>query len=294
MASVVVIVAYPDDETIGAGAYLARMSENANCSTVFHTPRPRTLLHRVSQTQRRFCQPTSDTLPVIPNSVPVERFNLRIGKRDFVFSLGGICPEKGFHLALEAAAISRRPVLLAGEVSHYPAHEDYYHQEITQEIAPRLDRQRRFIGPIGFGRRRRLLTSARCLLAPSFAPERSSLVVMEALASGAPVISFPSGGLGETVEDGVTGFLVNDSCEMAEAIGAIGSLDPDVRREAARTRFSAERMIERYSDLYRRLIAGDAQELEESLISQCGAHFMTPGACLASSKLKRRVQNEQK
>ncbi len=236
---------------------------------IFKAPRPRTLLHCVSETQRRFCPPTSGSLPVIPNGVPIERFNVKVSKRDFVFSLGRICPEKGFHLALEAAAIARRPMLLAGEVFRYAAHEDYYHRE----IAPRLDRQRKFIGPVGFERKRRLLAAARCLLAPSLAPETSSLVAMESLASGTPVIAFPSGALAEIVEDGVTGFLVNDCREMAEAIGAAGSLDPNVCREAARTRFSAERMIERYFDLYRRLIAGVAQEPEESFYGErrdCG------------------------
>ena len=221
---------------------------------IFRLRRPRTLLHCVSETQRRSCPPASEPPPVIPNGVPVERFDIRISKRNFVFSLGRICPEKGFHLALEAAAIARTPMLLAGEIFRYPAHEAYFHQE----IAPRLDHQRRFIGPVGFNRKRRLMAAARCLLAPSLAPETSSLVAMESLASGTPVIAFPSGALAEIVEDGVTGFLVNDEREMAEAIRAASSLDPNACRETARSRFSAARMVERYFDFYRRLIAGDA------------------------------------
>lgn len=221
---------------------------------IFRLRRPRTLLHCVSETQRRFCPPAVTPLPVIPNGVPVDRFNLRISKRNFVFSLGRICPEKGFHLALDAALLARTPMLLAGEVFRYPAHEDYFHQE----IAPRLGGRRRFIGPVGFERKRRLMAAARCLLAPSLAQETSSLVAMESLASGTPVIAFPSGALAEIIEDGVTGFLVNDEREMAEAIRAAGSLDPNVCRETARSRFSAARMIERYFDLYKRLIAGDA------------------------------------
>ncbi|MGE0127387.1 MAG: glycosyltransferase family 4 protein [Blastocatellales bacterium] len=217
----------------------------------FRAPLPRIFLNCVSETQRRFCPPTDTPLPVIPNGVPVDRFNIGISKRNFVFSLGRICPEKGFHLALDAAALARTPMLLAGEVFRYPAHENYFHQEIE----PRLDRQRRFLGPVGFERKRRLLAGARCLLAPSLAQETSSLVAMEALASGTPVIAFPSGALAEIVEDGVTGFLVNDEREMAEAIGASGSLDPNACRETARTRFSAALMIERYFELYKRLIA---------------------------------------
>jgi glycosyltransferase involved in cell wall biosynthesis len=122
-----------------------------------------------------------------------------------------------------------------------------------REIVPRLDGSRRFIGPVGFARKRRLLTAARCLLIPSLAPETSSLVAMEALACGTPIIAFPSGALPEIVEHGRTGFLVRDEQEMAEAIGAAGTLEPENCRMAARERFSIGRTIERYLELYRQL-----------------------------------------
>ena len=64
-----------------------------------------------------------------------------------------------------------------------------------------------------------MLADAKCLLHPTLAPETSSLVAMEAMAAGTPVIAYRSGALPEIVEDGVTGFLVNDVDGMAEAIG---------------------------------------------------------------------------
>jgi len=214
--------------------------------------RPRTFLHCVSAAQRRSAPAAIDLLPEIENGVAVESLAARHAKRRFALALGRICPEKGFHLAIEAAARAALPLLIAGEVFPYPDHRRYF----ATVIAPRLGDSTRFLGPIGFARKRRLLTAARCLLMPSLAAETSSLVAMEALACGTPVIAFPAGALPEIVEHGKTGFLVANAGEMAEAIAAVGNIDPEACRAAARARFSAERMARRYFALYEALAAG--------------------------------------
>jgi glycosyltransferase involved in cell wall biosynthesis len=221
---------------------------------IFDLDRPGTFLHCVSASQRARCPPDARLLPEIPNGVPVDALTARQAKRNFAFALGRICPEKGFHIALDAARRAQTPLLIAGEIFRYDAHETYF----EREIVPRLDGTRRFIGPVGFARKRRLLTAARCLLVPSLAPETSSLVAMEALACGTPVIAFPSGALPEIVEHGRTGFLVRNEQEMAGAIGAAATLDPAACRAAARERFSLARTVERYLELYRQLAARDA------------------------------------
>ena len=129
-------------------------------------------------------------------------------------------------------------------------------RHFEREIAPRLDGDRVFVGPVGFEAKRRLLTEARCLLVPSLVPETSSLVAMEALACGTPVVAFRAGALPEIVEPGRTGFIVRDVEEMADAIGAAAALDPEVCRDAARERFSAEAMVDRYVSLYESLAQG--------------------------------------
>ena len=211
--------------------------------------RPRTWLHCVSASQRAGSAASLALLPDIPNGVDCTALTARHATRDFALALGRICPEKGFHLALDAAKAADRPLLLAGQVFAYPAHEAYF----KDQIAPRLDRARRFIGPVGFARKRRLLTAARCVLVPSLVAETGSLVAMEALACGTPVIAFPNGALADVVQHGVTGFLVRDAGEMAKAILAAGELDPRACRAAARARFSAGPMVERYLGLYREL-----------------------------------------
>ena len=216
----------------------------------FALTRPNSWLNCVSETQTRTCPPNARLLPHIDNGVDTARLAINLKKRNLALSLGRICPEKGWHLALEAARAAGVPFLLAGEVFRYEGHERYF----RSEILPRLDSLRRFLGPVGFSRKRRLLAQARCLLIPSLVAETSSLVAMEALACGTPVIAFRSGALPEIIDHGRTGFLVSDQHEMSEAIQAAGDLDPSVCRQAARERFSAERMSVRYLDLYMRLI----------------------------------------
>ncbi len=218
---------------------------------VFFLRRPVTFLNCVSRSQQLACPASERMLGTIENGVPVEKLQATHAKREFCLVLGRLCPEKGYHLAIEAATRARSSLLIGGELFRYETHEQYF----FREIVPRLDRQRRFIGPVNFKRERRLLSAARCLLVPSLAPETSSLVSMEALACGTPVIAFRSGALGEIIEHGRTGFIVDTAEEMADAIAEAGQIEPDVCRAAARARFSAQRMASRYLDVYARLAA---------------------------------------
>jgi glycosyltransferase involved in cell wall biosynthesis len=185
----------------------------------------------------------------IPNGVDLRGFAAPHAQRRFALLLSRIAPEKGVHLALDAARQVDLPLLVGGQVYAYRAHVDYF----EREVVPRLDAERRFLGPLDLVRKRRFLGAARCLVIPSLAAETSSLVAMEALAAGTPVIAFPNGALSSVIEDGRTGFLVHDVREMAEAMQRVGQLDRETCRRAARERFAAERMVAGYFDAYHRL-----------------------------------------
>lgn len=211
--------------------------------------RPRTWLLPVSASQARGAAGLP-LLPPIENGVDLPPCKPH-ARRRYALTLGRICPEKNFAAALDASRRADCPLLLAGRVYQYPEHLQYF----DSEIAPRLDRARRWIGCVAGARKRRLLAGARCVLIPSRIAETSSLVAMEALAAGVPVIAYPAGALPEIIEHGRTGFIADDVPSMARAIRAAGRIDPADCRRAARERFSSERMAREYLALYERLTA---------------------------------------
>ena len=221
-------------------------------ASAYSLERPDTHLVCVSDSQAKACPPAAH-VRVIRNGVKLDEFQPAGEKDNYVFALGRICPEKGYHLALDAATQADVPLILAGQVFGYKAHQEYF----ATMIGPRVVKPHQFIGPVGAKRKQELMARARCVLVPSLVEETSCLVAMEALACGTPVIAFRRGALAEIVKDGRTGFLVDTASEMAEAIPAAANLSSIECREQAEREFSAAQMVERYFSLYAEL-AGHA------------------------------------
>lgn len=208
--------------------------------------RPLTWATAVSRTQHVRLSHVPFLLPPIENGVDVENLPRAVERRGFALALGRICPEKGFHLAMDSARRAGVPFLLAGRTFPFPDHQRYF----ERDVLPQLDSERRFIGPVSLRQKRRLLSAARCVLIPSVVQETSSLVAMEALACGTPVIGFANGALPDIIDHGNTGFIVRSVAEMAEAIADVHRLDSNACREAARRRYSSALMAQRYVERY--------------------------------------------
>lgn len=204
----------------------------------------------VSQSQTTTAAAGVHISAVIPNGVDVHAFHPAAKKGDYALIMARICREKGIHLALDAAKSADIPAVVAGSVFAYREHKAYF----EQEIRPRLSARVRFVGAVGGEHKADLLAGAKCLLIASQAQETSSLVAMEALASGTPVIAWRSGALPEVVAHGRTGWLVSSVEEMAAAIGRVELLSSVRCRREAERRFSSERMVGDYFSLYRGLI----------------------------------------
>jgi glycosyltransferase involved in cell wall biosynthesis len=204
----------------------------------------------VSRSQARTVAPGITLLPPIENGVETPP-PARQARRRYLLAMGRICPEKNYTSALDAARLAGLPLLLAGQVYPYREHVNYF----ETEIKPRLDTERRWIGSVSGALKQQLLGAARCLLVPSQIAETSSLVAMEALAAGTPVIAYRSGALPDVIEHGRTGFIVEDISSMVEAIRTVHEIDPEACRHAARERFPLSRMITKYLALYEQLVS---------------------------------------
>jgi glycosyltransferase involved in cell wall biosynthesis len=211
----------------------------------------------VSASQARSFAGVNGRLEAVANGIALNQFGLSArpnrGPRGGLLWLGRICEEKAPHVALDIAARAGLPITLAGHVYPFSYHQQYF----DHAVAPRLKQmpQATFTALPSFDHKRQLLGGAQALLITSLAEETSSLVAMEAAASGTPVIAFARGALPEIVVDGVTGFLVNTAEDAVRALQRVGEIDPAVCACHARENFSSASMAAEYARLYARVLA---------------------------------------
>ncbi|WP_433367072.1 glycosyltransferase family 4 protein [Actinoplanes sp. CA-142083] len=161
---------------------------------------------------------------------------------------GRIHPDKGTDLAIEIAARAGRRLIICGIVQD--------HQFYESLIAPRIDGERVvYLGSVGPADRGRILGSAAALLHPIRFAEPFGLSVVESMACGTPVIAYRKGSMPEVVDEGVTGRLVSDVGEAVAAVASIDAIDRATCAARARERFSADRMVEDYLAIYRKIVS---------------------------------------
>jgi glycosyltransferase involved in cell wall biosynthesis len=160
-------------------------------------------------------------LAVIPNPLAVEDWPLQKKKDDYLLWVGRMTADKGPHRAIEAARLAGRPLVLAGVVQ--PGQRDFF----EREVAPHVDGKAvRFVGEVAGARKRSLFSRASALLMPIRWEEPFGMVMIEALASGTPVIAFAEGAVPEVIVSGKTGFIVDDEAGMAAAVARLADISP--------------------------------------------------------------------
>ncbi len=183
------------------------------------------------------------------HGIDLSDFTFRDGPGRRLVFLGRIHPDKGVADAIAVAEAVGLPLVIAGIV-----HDREY---FDREIAPRLDGEAvRYVGPIGPRDRDALLGSAVALLHLVEFPEPFGLSMIEAMACGTPVIARRRGSVPEVIDEGVTGFVVDDVAGAIAAVDRARSLDRRGVRTRAAERFSRDRMVDDYLRVYERVLAG--------------------------------------
>jgi glycosyltransferase involved in cell wall biosynthesis len=206
----------------------------------------------VSTSQAQHFPDVPQLAGVVRNGVDVAKFPFSSRKHGYLLWIGRICLEKGAHLALDVANTCGIPIVLAGEVYPFSYHQQYFQQEMVPRLS-RLNGQAELLSGITVERKLELLSNARAVVIPSLVDETSSLVAMEAMACGTPVVGFHRGALPEVIANGRTGFLVNTVKEMIDAVSAVEDIDARACREHVEQHFAATRVGSDYEQLYRRM-----------------------------------------
>jgi glycosyltransferase involved in cell wall biosynthesis len=164
---------------------------------------------------------------------------------DYLAFLGRISPEKRVDRAIDIAGRAGMKLRIAAKVDQ--ADEAYFKNEIEPLL---LQPHVEFIGEIGDAAKQEFLGNSIGLLFPIDWPEPFGLVMIEAMASGTPVVAYRRGSVPEVVDHGVTGFVVEDGDEAVIAVKRLRMLNRRMVRARFEERFSVERMARDYIDLY--------------------------------------------
>ncbi|HLC38782.1 MAG TPA: glycosyltransferase family 4 protein [Patescibacteria group bacterium] len=193
-------------------------------------------------------------IATVYNGVEVDQFAFKNQPKDYLFWMGRITYEKGTKEAILVAKKLKMKLIMAAKLDQESkADVEYY----KKEIEPLIDgTQIRYVGEADFEEKNKLLKYAICLLNPIFWDEPFGLVPVEAMACGAPVVTFNRGALSETVVDGKTGFLVEPGNidAMAEAVKKIGQIDRRACRKHVEDNFTIQKMTNDYEKVYKQVL----------------------------------------
>jgi glycosyltransferase involved in cell wall biosynthesis len=155
--------------------------------------------------------------------------------------LGRLTADKGPEAAMRIAKAAGMPLRIAAKIPR--AKRGYF----KDQLEPLIDgEQIRVSGEVDDRTKEAFLANAFALLFPIDWPEPFGLVMIEAMACGTPVIAFNRGSVPEVIEDGVTGFIVEDKDQAIAALKRVGQLDRRKIRQTFETRFTARRMARDY------------------------------------------------
>jgi glycosyltransferase involved in cell wall biosynthesis len=192
--------------------------------------------------------PWANWLATVHHGLPLDLYTPNVKPGTYLLFLGRMSAEKGFDRAVAIAERAGMPLKFAAKVED--DHRQYYEAVIRSAHRGLVED----VGEVGDGKKQQLLANAHALLFPIDWPEPFGLVLIESMACGTPVIAFRRGSVPELVDDGITGFVVDDVVAAATAVSKVRDLDRLLCRKRFEERFSATRMARQYLAIYEHLI----------------------------------------
>jgi glycosyltransferase involved in cell wall biosynthesis len=214
---------------------------------------PNVPLVSISNAQRRPA-PDANWIGTVHHGMPLDLLKPVPANPSYLAFLGRISPEKRVDRAIHIAERCGLPLKIAAKVD--AVDHDYFEEVIRPLLAKRYVE---FIGEISDAQKSEFLSNAFALLVPIDWPEPFGLVMIEAMACGAPVIAFNRGAAPELIEDGVTGFVVEDEMSAVGAVRHVSRLSRTTIRSRFEERFAARRMARDYLEIYRGLLGAAAR-----------------------------------
>lgn len=197
--------------------------------------------------------PGLNYLGTVYNGIDLSLYPLQSTRGEALVFLGRIHPDKGVHLAIQVAKQSGLPLLIAGIIQD----ETYFREQVEPHL---IGDQIQYIGPVGVAGKNRLFARAKALLHLNTIPERFGLVLAEANAAGVPVVAMDLGSCREVIEDGRTGFLVNNVNEAVESLSRLPEIDRETCRNHVEKRFSVATMVQSYEIIYQKIFQQQANQ----------------------------------
>lgn len=192
--------------------------------------------------------PFANWCATIHHGLPVDLYRFHPEPADYFAFVGRLSPEKRVDRAIDIAIACGTRLRIGAKVD--PADQHYFETVVRPLLSHPLVE---YIGEVPEKEKDEFIGGARALLFPIDWPEPFGLVMIEALACGTPVLSYPGGSVPEVLEHGVTGFIVNDRQQAIAAARRMDRIDRRRCRQAFEDRFTARVMAERYLEVYRSL-----------------------------------------
>lgn len=195
-----------------------------------------------------FSAPGINHLGTVYNGLPMEHYPFGAEPGNYLLYVGRLSMEKGVHHAIEVAEQLDLPLILAAKLD--PVDQTYF----RNYIEPRLSERVQWIGEVDEDERNKLMANALCFLHPVTWREPFGLTLIEAMACGSPVIAFNRGSIPEIIQTGVTGFVVEDTDSMIDAVASIRDISRQACRDHALSKFNDKVMTDGYEALYKKLL----------------------------------------